>query len=89
MCGERFDTFKEKLFHSRNCMFLPSIANSVDKDDEMMPSGSESQEGIPMPEDPFASNGQPGLIDAPEFQSHFIKTEADYPEENYDEMYGY
>lgn len=90
-CGERFDTFKEKLFHSRHCMFLQSmVANSVDmKDEEMLPSSSESQEDNPIPEDPFASNGHTVMIDEPDFQSHFIKTETNYPDDNYDEMYGY
>lgn len=88
MCGERFDTFKEKLFHSRHCIFLPTATVSMVKDEEILPTSNESQEDVLMPEDPFA-NGQPGLVDEPPFQSHFIKTEAEFPEENYDEMYGY
>lgn len=88
MCGERFDTFKEKLYHSRHCTFLPPAPDSIDKDDELFPSSGESQEDVPMPEDPF-SNGQLQNDDVPQFHNHFIKTENDFPEENYDEMYGY
>lgn len=87
-CGERFDTFKEKLYHSRHCMFVPPASDSVDKDDEVMQSSGESQEDVPMPEDPF-SNGQPEVVDVEQFQSHFIKTETEYPDEKYDELYGY
>lgn len=89
MCGERFDTFKEKLNHSRHCMHLPPDPDLIVKDDELMPSSVGSQEeDAPMPEeDPF-SNEQ-SEIEVQQFQSHFIKTETDFPEENYDEMYGY
>lgn len=124
MCGERFDTFKEKIFHSRHCLYLPPDPDSIDKDDdvdvnndgdadgdgddddeiqeeEMIASSCDSQD-IPMVEceDPFANgNGQPPKMDngggdeasqqQQQFQSHFIKTENDYAEDNYDEMYGY
>lgn len=115
LCGERFDTFKEKIFHSRHCLYLPPEPDSIDKDDdvdvddddgdaggdeeeEMIASSCDSQD-IPMVEceDPFA-NGQPSGMDngggggeasQQQFQSHFIKTETDYTEDNYDEMYGY
>lgn len=66
-------------------MFVASAANS--KDDEVMQSSGESQEDAPMPEDPF-SNGQ-SEIDVQQFQSHFIKTETEYPDDKYDELYGY
>lgn len=71
-------------------MFVPSASDSVDKDDEMMPNSCDSQEDIPMlpTEDPFA-NGQSDDIEETPFQSHFIKTETNYQEDNYDEMYGY
>lgn len=89
LCGERFDTFKEKLYHSRLCMFIQEAPNSIDKDDDLLPSSGESQEAAAMPEDPF-SNGQSGIVDAmSQFQTHFIKTENTYAEDNYDEMYGY
>lgn len=89
LCGERFDTFKEKLYHSRHCIYVPPSLDTIDKDDEMLEISGESQEEVPMPDqDPFA-NGQLDADDALQFQSHFIKTENDYPEENYDEMYGY
>lgn len=89
MCGERFDTFKEKLYHSRHCMFVPAASDSMDKDDEMIQSSGEStQEDTPLPENPF-SNGQSEIKDAHQFQGHFIKTETEYPEDNYDELYGY
>lgn len=122
MCGERFDTFKEKLFHSRHCLYLPPEPDSIDKeedadddgdmdDEEMMVASScDSQDDIPMAEveDPFA-NGQPSEMDNgdddggggggdnngnksaqhQQFQSHFIKTETDFVDDNYDEMYGY
>lgn len=110
LCGERFDTFKEKLFHSRHCLYLPPAPDSIDKeedddddddmdDEEMIASSCDSQDVIPMAEveDPFA-NGQPSEMDNrdggidpahQEFQSHFIKTEADFADDNYDEMYGY
>lgn len=68
-------------------MFVPSAPDLVDKDDEVLQSSGESQEDVPMPEDPF-SNGQSGVEDVP-FQSHFIKTETEYPDEKYDELYGY
>lgn len=124
LCGERFDTFKEKIFHSRHCLYLPPGPDSFDKDDdidadddgeaggddemqeeEMIASSCDSQD-IPMVgcEDPFA-NGQPSNMDnggggagtggavgetsQQPFQSHFIKTETDYAEDNYDAMYGY
>lgn len=87
LCGERFDTFKEKLFHSRHCMYIQPAPDSIDKDDELMPSSVDSQDDVPLQEDPFAPD--PTEIDVQQFQSHFIKTEADYPEDNYDEMYGY
>lgn len=118
LCGERFDTFKEKIFHSRHCLYLPPEPDSIDKDDdgdvdvdddgdgdaggdeeEMIASSCDSQD-IPMVEceDPFA-NGQPSEMDngggggggasEQQFQSHFIKTETDYTEDNYNEMYGY
>lgn len=111
LCGERFDTFKEKLFHSRHCLYLPPEPDSIDKeedddddddmdDEEMIASSCDSQDVIPMAEveDPFA-NGQPSEMDngggggggasEQQFQSHFIKTETDYTDDNYDEMYGY
>lgn len=118
LCGERFDTFKEKLFHSRHCLYLPPGPDSIDKDDddgdgdvggdeemeeeeEIIASSCDSQDAIPMAacDDPFA-NGQPPEMDNSgggggdeathqEFQSHFIKTETDYTDDNYDEMYGY
>lgn len=130
MCGERFDTFKEKLFHSRHCLYLPPAPGDKDDDDDVVDEGEGENEGegegddmdeelmasscdsqdIPMVEveDPFA-NGQSSEMDngnlRPEdgandadgmsneqmlqFQSQFIKTEAHYPEDNYDEMYGY
>lgn len=117
-CGERFDTFKEKLFHSRHCLYLPPTADDNDDDiddgdgddldDELVASSCDSQD-VPMAEvdsDPFA-NGQPSEMDSGDvkhkfggdagvvgsddsvFQSHFIKTETDYIDDNYDEMYGY
>ncbi|XP_031636339.1 zinc finger protein 729-like [Contarinia nasturtii] len=92
MCGERFDTFKEKLFHSRHCINIQPAPTSNIKVDEMMPCSSESQEDIPIAEDPFA-NGQlenNEQTDVHQFQSHFIKTEAlDYPDDDYDPVYGY
>lgn len=69
-------------------MYLPPVTDSMDKDDELMASSLDSQEDVPLAEDPFA-NGQTENDDVPNFQSHFIKTEADYPEDNYNEMYGY
>lgn len=86
MCGERFDTFKEKLYHSRHCIFIPPAPDSIDKDDEMMPSSGED---VPMADDPFANGQLENDDDTPQFQSHLIKTENIYPEDNYDEIYGY
>lgn len=90
-CGERFDSFKEKLYHSRHCIFVPAASGSVDKDDEMMPNSCDSQEDVPMlSDDPFANGQSNDIDDVPnEFHSHFIKTETDYQEDNYNEMYGY
>lgn len=90
MCGERFDSFKEKLYHSRHCMFVPATSDAVEKDDEMTANSCDSQEeDVPMmPEDPFA-NGQPIDDNNTEFHSHFIKTENDYQDDNYDALYGY
>lgn len=125
MCGERFDTFKEKLFHSRHCLYLPPGPDTIDKDDddgdgdgdggadadagdedmeeeeegELIASSCDSQDDIPMAEveDPFANgqasgdlnNGGGDEATHQQFQSHFIKTENDYTDDNYDEMYGY
>lgn len=123
LCGERFDTFKEKLFHSRHCLYLPpqpgdkdddddvDEADGDEMDDELMASSCDSQD-IPMDVDGFA-NGQQSQIDNGDdnhkpvdsssgndtggmtndpmfqFETNFIKTETDYTEDNYDEMYGY
>lgn len=114
LCGERFDTFKEKLVHSRHCLYLPpgpddkddNDDDDVDVDDEMLGGSCDSKEDIPMVEveDPFANGQQSEMgngdgdggggisIDAGsqnQFQSNFIKTETDYNDDNYDEMYGY
>lgn len=110
LCGERFDTFKEKLIHSRHCLYLPPGPDSLDKDDDdvdvddemtsLLASSCDSQLDMA---DPFANgqqsdrgNGEDGDKvggdnDAAlhQFQSHFIKTETDYTDDNYDEMYGY
>lgn len=96
-CGERFDSFKEKLYHSRHCSWLQAAIDPLDKDDvgedeeeeEVIANSNESQDDVPMPEDPFSNGNVITIADEPQFQSHFIKTEADFPDDNYDEMYGY
>lgn len=64
LCGERFDTFKDKLAHSRFCNYVPPNPDSPDKEGDV--SDSESQELYHTPGDAVA-----------QFQNHFIKTEKE------------
>lgn len=83
LCGERFDTFKDKLAHSRNCMYVPPNPDSPDREGDI----SDNE---------FLEPEQSMLVDfddiepvddiTPQLVNPFIKTEK---EDVYDDALGY
>lgn len=74
LCGERFDTYKEKSLHSRSCNYIPPNPDSPDKEGgDISVSDNESQVVDQMMDQVFDDEKSDVII--PDFQSHFIKTE--------------
>lgn len=85
-CVERFDTYKEKLEHGRNCMYFTMPSTSGVKNEELR---NRIEAISPNFEDEnfvSVSNNDESI---PQFQSHFIKTENECPDDGYDQIYGY
>lgn len=82
LCGERFDTFKDKLTHSRTCNYVPPNPDSPDKEDDISTSDNESQEPDQLMQENFNSTKS----SVAQFQNHLIKTEKD---DTYDDVLGY
>lgn len=88
-CSERFDTYKEKLVHGRNCMHftMPSTSGAIKT--EFIANGIEADDIESPIDDEFITAATANADDIPNFQSHFIKTESDCPDDGYDPVYGY
>lgn len=98
-CFERFDTYKEKLDHGRNCnMFFttpstsgftktepPSHQNGFGAND---PSRMDVRDGEPFHNQHFIATANNDAA-ATSFQTHFIKTENECLDDGYDPIYGY
>lgn len=84
-CSERFDTYKDKLEHGRNCMYFTMPSTSGVKNERTI-NGIEADEPESDEENYVSSNVDETI---PQFQSHFIKTENECPDDSYDPIYGY
>lgn len=96
-CLERFDTYKEKLDHGRNCnMFFttPSTSGITKTEPPSRQNGFDANDPTRMDDgtDPFYDANFAANNDAsasPNFQTHFIKTENECLDDGYDPIYGY
>lgn len=95
-CSERFDTYKEKLDHGKNCnMFFttPSTSGITKTEPPSHQNGFDANDPTGMNSDPFhdehfesTANNEAAV---PNFQTHFIKTENECLDDGYDPIYGY
>lgn len=88
MCGQRFDTAKEKTAHFKECQFVPeeAVAPTIPlveiKSEFCEPTDTQEIDSMvnALIDDQLQNNVPPEL---PEFQSHFIKSEPEIPDDDF------